>query len=320
MDAFSPLTIRSDALIVTVLPWGASLVGVRFAGSDRNLVLGFADPRDHARLGGFVGAVVGPVANRIRSGIVRIGDDSFQMPLNDGGNALHSGPDGLHARAWQVVSHDTDSLRLTYQMQDGCCGLPGARRFTVTYTVANRMLAVTLEAKSDRLTPINPALHPYWNLDGEGTVTGHELTVNAAQYLPTDDQNLPLPQPTAVAGTAFDFRTPRQVPPDPALDVNFCLARAPVRSPRQVACLRAETGTAMTLVTDAPGLQVYNGAHLPEVPHTLGRDRALGPCAGIALEPQYWPDALHHQHFPPIFLAPGSTFRQRTRFRLSPPR
>ena len=34
--------------------------------------------------------------------------------------------------------------------------------------------------------------------------------------------------------------------------------------------------------------------------------------AGLCLEPQYFPDAVHHSHFPSIILRPGEAFRQLT--------
>ncbi|OAN75385.1 hypothetical protein A8B82_16365 [Sulfitobacter sp. EhC04] len=50
MSAFAPLALRSDALTAQILPYGASLVRLHLRGSPDNLVLGFADPQDHARL------------------------------------------------------------------------------------------------------------------------------------------------------------------------------------------------------------------------------------------------------------------------------
>ena len=42
--------------------------------------------------------------------------------------------------------------------------------------------------------------------------------------------------------------------------------------------------------------------------------------AGIALEPQFWPDAPHHPGFPQITLRPGEVWKQVTSYRLTPPR
>jgi aldose 1-epimerase len=42
--------------------------------------------------------------------------------------------------------------------------------------------------------------------------------------------------------------------------------------------------------------------------------RRMGAHAGIALEPQVWPDAVHHSNFPQAVLHPGETYRQHTQY------
>ena len=73
--------------------------------------------------------------------------------------------------------------------------------------------------------------------------------------------------------------------------------------------LTGRGGLTLTLATTEPGVQVYDG-----------RDaiRPLrGRYEGLALEPQFWPDALSHPHFPSILLAPGQAWQQQTRWRFS---
>ena len=309
----TPLALRSDTLEVTVLPLGAALVGVRFAGRSQNMVLGFADTEDHARVPVYAGAIVGPVANRIWQGRAQIGRATYQMPLNEEGRTtLHSGPDGLHARLWEVTAHTADSLTLTCTLRNGDCGLPGTRVFTARYDLDAHALTLSITATADQPSPINPAAHPYWNLDGAADITGHTLQVNAALYLPTDDMNLPRGAKAPVKDTHFDFTQPKAVPADDRLDVNYCLTGA-----APTAVLAGAGGTKLTLTTTAPGLQVYNGAHLPR--RSDWQDGpALAPYAAIAMEPQLWPDALRHSHFPSIITTPDRPFHQRTTYTLQP--
>jgi aldose 1-epimerase len=319
MPGLTPLTIGSDALRIRVLPLGAALVGAYLTGQDRNLVLGFADPHDHARLPGFAGSIVGPVANRIRGGVLTIDGDVYQMPQNEAGQTtLHSGPDGLHTRIWQVQAHSPDRLILGITLPEGACGLPGTRVITADYHITERSLTLTLSAVTDRPTAINLAPHAYWNLDGHADISGHTLQINADRIVPTDAQNLPTGAVIPVADTAFDFTTARRVPLTPALDVNYCLSDAPLTTPRPAATLIGADGTQLSIATTAPGLQVYNGAFLPDIPGVLPGMKPLRPYHGIALEPQFWPDAPHHPHFPQITLYPNQTFRQITQYRITP--
>ncbi|MEO0389716.1 MAG: galactose mutarotase, partial [Pseudomonadota bacterium] len=78
--------------------------------------------------------------------------------------------------------------------------------------------------------------------------------------------------------------------------------------------LTADAGPTLTIGTDAPGLQVYGGAGLPTVAGSLGAP--IGPGAGLALEPQMWPDAPRHAAFPSILLPANQPWRQITTYHL----
>lgn len=314
-----PITLLSDGLSATVLPRGAALVDVRFIGQTRNLVIGFADPADHQNVPICAGPLVGPIANRVRGGRVKINGQTYQMPINENANCLHSGPDGLHTLLWKIAAQAADRVTLCVTLPEGANGLPGTRMITAQYQIVAQTLTLTVTATTDRATPMNIAAHPYWNLDGQADVGGHLLTVNAAHYLPTDTQGLPTGDRKPMSGSAFDFASPTPVPLIPALDVNFCLARAPRPTPQPAATLRGADGTQLDIATTASGLQVYAGSSLPDLAVAMNGSPPLKPYSGIALEPQHWPNAPHHSDFPQITLLPGETYQQITEFKLTHP-
>lgn len=312
------ITLRSEKLEVRVLAAGAALVGVRLAGLARNLVLGFTDPADHQRVPIYAGAVVGPVANRLRDGQMPLGGKMYQMPLNEAGRTtLHSGDAGLHARVWTVKERGNTHVTLGLSLSDGECWLPGVRHFTTTYHVDGVQLLLTQTATTDRLTAVNLAAHAYWNLDGAVDVSGHRLQIDAEDLLPTDALNLPTGARVSQRGSAFDFSAARPVPLDPALDVNFCLADDMRANLAPAATLRGSDGTTLRIETTAPGLQVYNGSGLPDDAPTVADFPPLAPYSALALEPQMWPDAPNHRGFPTWEVAAGATYRQQTRYTLS---
>ncbi|MEM6303109.1 MAG: aldose epimerase family protein [Pseudomonadota bacterium] len=316
---FTPILLSSDALRAEVLPYGATLADLRFQGGPRSLVLSFEDPQDHARVPIWAGAIAGPVANRVRAGRVEIGAEHYQMPLNEPQASLHSGADGLHAQNWAVAAQSASSVTLTCDLPHLWGGLPGNRHFEVRYRLAETTLRLEITARTDLTTPVNIAAHPYWRLDNHLDITRHRLEIAASTYLPTDAHTLPLDAPVPVAGTDFDFRTPKPVLKDQGLDVNFCLGTRMLAAPRPVARLCGQDGTALEIATTTPGLQVYNGAFLPSADSALRGNARLAPYTGIALEPQHWPDALTHRHFPSILLAPEAQYRQTSEFTLTRP-
>ena len=62
----------------------------------------------------------------------------------------------------------------------------------------------------------------------------------------------------------------------------------------------------LTLATDQPGVQVYDGQFNTPAYNA------------IAIEAQGWPDAPNHSAFPGIALNPGQTYRQTTTWRFDP--
>ena len=187
------------------------------------------------------------------------------------------------------------------------------------YALDGQTITVVFEARTDQPTPMNIAWHPYWTLGHQGDVTGLTLQMAADQYLPTDLLGLPTGALQDVAGTDFDFRAGQPIPRSDALDVNFCLASHTRPDPAFAARLTAPDGTALEIETTAPGMQVYAGAGLPRLAYALTEGGDLGPYRGVAMEPQFWPDAPHQPGFPQIILQPGEVWRQETRYHFTPP-
>lgn len=306
-------TISGHGLTATFTDWGAVLADLRLDGVAHPLVLGLADLEDYrAGHSNYMGASAGRFANRIANARFTLDGVEHRLDANSKtGHTLHGGSGGTGRRIWEVVHHGADAITFAIDLPDGDMGFPGAMRITAAYTCApGPTLAVTYTATCDAPTVVNLAHHSYWNLDGTDDVSGHSLTVKADRYLPVDDGLIPTGI-ADVAGTAFDFRAGRMLPGGDLLDHNLCLsdARVPLRD---VAVLRAR-GLAMTVATTEPGLQVYDGANLATpVPGLDGR--TYRAHAGVALEPQTWPDAPNHDDFPDCVLRPGETYEQVTTF------
>ncbi len=308
--------LSSGTLNVSVLTLGAILSDVRLAGVDHGLTLGSPDIDAYAGRMGHFGAVMGPVANRI--GQARATVDGRALPLEangPGGHTQHGGSAGLHRKIWDVVDAGPDRIVLALDLPDGEGGFPGRRRITATYGVEDTALSLVLTAATDAPALMNLAHHGYWTMDGEPTWDGHGLTVHADHWLPSDADNLPSGEIATVAGGWADFRTPRVLNAAalPRLDNNWCLAGA--RGPlRPAAELRGRSGLSMRLDTTEPGLQVFDMATIDCGDAATHHRHPYGPRAGLALEPQFWPDAPNNATFPDIVLRPGQDWRHETRW------
>ncbi|SFJ33456.1 aldose epimerase family protein [Jannaschia pohangensis] len=308
--------ISGHGLTATFTEWGAALVDLRLDGVGHPLVLGLAVLGDYAAgHSSYMGATAGRVANRIGNARFTLdGVEHRTDPNFLGRHTLHGGSAGIGKRVWDVLERGSDHIRFGIDLDDGEMGFPGAMRIEALFTCApGACLRVEYTATCEAPTLCNIAHHSYWNLSGSADVSDHYLTVAADCYVPVDDDLIPTGV-ADVAGTEFDFRAGRSLPGAGLLDHNLCLsdARGPLRD---VAVLHAP-GLSMAIATTEPGLQVYDGAKLnTPVPGLDGR--RYGPHAGVALEPQVWPDAPNHDDFPDCGLRPGETYHQITTFTFS---
>jgi aldose 1-epimerase len=280
------------------------------------------------------GATAGRYANRIAHGRFLLDGKAHQLPLNQAGkHSLHGGGEGFGKRPWTILHHDAASATLGLLSPDGDHGYPGAVSVTCRYTLAElasggTTLRVELTATTDAATIINLCHHSYFNLDGSPDILDHELEVRANLYTPCDADLIPDGTVASVAGTGFDFRKPRPIRLMNAdgsrfwYDQNYLLRRdkrepsvMPGLEVAHAATLRsAKNGLSMQVWTTEPACQVYDGANCA-VPAKGLDGSAIGPSAGICLEPQHVPDSPNLPHFPGTTLRPGEVYRQVTEYR-----
>ena len=309
------IRLVSDELAATILTRGAVLQDVRLQGLDYSLTLGGNHVAAYEGPMGYFGALVGPVANRIAGATAEVGGKTCHFPANERGNLLHSGARGLHTRIWTVDELTEDAVGLRIVLEDGDDGFPGRREIRALFRVEGATLHMVLTATTDAPTLMNLANHAYWNLDGTPTTAGHRLRIAADRYLPVTPALIPTGELRAVSG-AFDLRQGRTLDLTEGYDHNFILSDWP-RALTEVAELTGRSGISLRLATTEPGLQVYGGQGLATAPWPGHRGEPCGAFAGIAMEPQRWPDAPHHPAFPTILLSPGETYRQETRWSFS---
>lgn len=72
-------------------------------------------------------------------------------------------------------------------------------------------------------------------------------------------------------------------------------------------------GIVMEVWTDMPGIQLYTGNFLNR---QRGKNGAIyRKRSGVALETQYFPNAMSIRHFPSIILKPGALYSSITEYR-----
>jgi aldose 1-epimerase len=285
--------ISNGPMAASFLTYGARLYHISLAGSP-NLTVSTNNLTEYETDKAYYGPIIAPVVNRISSAAATINGTTHQFETNqDGQHSLHSGQAGTQYRIWAVEHLSQDSVTFNLSLDHGVGGFPGQRELSVTYTLTENALDVSISATTDRPTIFNPALHGYWDLNAGTAGTSQQLRLPAAHYLPTDNHGIPtgelLKRDTQAITIENDAHRSE------VIDHNYCYTDGYGLR----AVLTGQTGRSLELYADTPGLQVYTGAPV-----------------GIALEPQSWPNAPNTPNFPSIALAPGEMFRQKSSYRL----
>lgn len=301
-----------DGTAVTLSDYGAIVQSVMTR--DRNgipddIVLGCDTLEEYVNDDICLGACVGRFANRIARAELPLGGEVWPLTANENGSTLHGGA-GFHKKLWDF---DTDGggvvlRRVSPHLEDG---FPGELSVEVRVTLSDGRLRFEYTARSDRDTVCSITNHSYFNFTGMGTVGGHILQINASRLTAVDARLLPTGELADVAGTDYDFRAARSVGLA-ELDCNLVLDGGE----RPAAVLsEPETGRRMELWTDLPGLQLYNGGSIGA---RVGKGRMhYRAHSGVCLEPQHFPDAVHHENFPSPLLRAGELYKKYIEYRFS---
>ena len=320
-DAHLYLLESGDGMLVGVSDLGANLVCCHVPdgrGNFPDVTLGHAGAAGYVGDGYNLGAVVGRNANRIAGARFEVAGSSYRLAANNGPNNLHSGPHKWSERLWKVTDADDDAVTFELTSRKGDQGFPGSVQVQVTYRLtADHQLQVIYHAIPSEPTLINLTNHAYWNLNGHaaGSVLDHTLQIFTESYTPLEAQ-IPTGAVEPVEGTPYDFREPRsigacldQLPA--GYDDNFLLAGG-TRLREAARLVGDQTGITMTVLTDSPALQIYTADYF-DVPWAKGGVH-YGAFAGIALETQYCPDAIHHKNFAQPVFTPSRPFAHKTVF------
>lgn len=311
---------------VTLSEIGAGIVSIIVPDKEGNLadvVLGYEKPESYFGDGPFLGKVPGRFANRIALGKFTLNGKEYNLPINNGVNHLHGGPEGFSNKVWEsrIVG---DAVEFMYFSEDGEQGYPGNLKVVAHYEWSeDNELKLTFTGETDADTFINLTNHVYFNLNGEGNgnILGHILKLNCSEYLPTDDTQIPLGDSEPVAGTPMDFVNPKAIGRDINADFEPLKIGAgydhcwvidgaePGQLQAAAKLWSEESGRLVEIFTTQPGLQVYSGNWLAGCP-TGKNGHIYLKNDGVAIECQHFPDSPNKPEYPSTLLRPGEVYEE----------
>lgn len=293
---------NSNNVMIDIATLGATIVNFYVTdkrGCERNIVLGYDDAEGYVCGDKYIGAVVGPWANRIEKGQYKIeGEQPCQLEQNEKANHLHGGSAGVHTKAWQVKCVAQQGVTLTTRVEAGEAGYPYSIAIEVTYRLSeSNELSIQYQAFCEGIVPINLTQHSYFNLNGDRSdITDHCLSLEADEVLIVDACGIPTAS-VLVDKNIMDLRTPVRL--DHVLDQHapslskldgydhcFVIKGQGLRTAAWL--FSSATGIELEMLTDQAGVQFYTGTHLGS---TLGRHHQVySKYSGLCLEAQHFPN------------------------------
>ncbi len=330
MESVKSYTLKNGGIEMLVTNFGGRVMKLMVA--DRNgviddVVLGYNTIEEYLDNQGerYLGAACGRYANRIAKGHFTIDGVEYTLPINNNGQSLHGGNKGIDSTPWEVVSVSDTRIEFKLVSPDGEEGYPGELTMNMTYELTSEgEFVIDYKATTTKKTHINLTHHSYFNLRGEGrgTIGEHVVQIMAEGFVPVNEVNIPYGEVVAVEGTPFDFRTPRSIDRDQMVEYKYLNTESgydhswaidgEVGECRLAAVIiEPESGRRMSVYTDQPGMQLYNGHYFDG--KTISKDGkgSYVSRGGLALETQNFPDAPNQPNFPSSLLSPDEEYTHR---------
>jgi len=324
---------NSNGMIAQITNFGAKIVSIFVPDRNGNFadVLQGFDTIDEWLTGfPYFGAICGRYANRIANGKFIIDGEEYHLPINNGPNSLHGGPEGFNNQVFDVVTSGSNSVKLKYKSVDGEEGYPGNLNFSITYTLTNdNELILDYFGTTDTATHVNICSHGFFNLAGcdNNDITGHTMMINSKEYTPVNEVQIPTGEILPVAGTPMDFRENQvigdhidddtdQLKYGAGYDHNWIIDKPLGKLGLAAVYAEPNSGRVMEVFTTQPGIQFYSanwhdGSDVGKggVPYTKR--------SAVCLEAQNYPDSPNQSHFPSTLLKPGEEYEESCIYKFS---
>jgi aldose 1-epimerase len=322
---------NKNGFVCQITNYGARIVSFVVPINDDlgvDVVLGYDSIDEYLKDDFYLGVIAGRYANRIAKGRFALDGKDYSLFINNGPNTLHGGQKGFDKVVWNsrpfLNENEEESLELSYLSMDGEEGYPGNLKVKVTYTLTNKNeIKIDYSAETDAKTVINLTNHVYFNLKGagEGSITSHDLVLNADYFTPTDSDSIPTGEIRSVANTPMDFRSPHKIGErinddyieliqGIGYDHNWVLNKESSKLSHFATVSEDATKIVLNVFTTEPGVQFYTGNYLNI---NKGKNaKSYLKRSGFCLETQHFPDSPNHDNFPSTVLNPGEIYTQTT--------
>ncbi|QOW59747.1 aldose epimerase family protein [Treponema pedis] len=325
-------TVFNGKMFFSVTNYGCCITSIRLPsknGGFDDVVLGYSSFPGYINNFPHFGSLIGRYAGRIANAEFSLGNIQYLLTPNDcGKHCLHGGYPPYDKMLYKPVTfknrHEA-GVKFFRISPNGEQGFPGNLKMEISYSLTpDNEIILRYKGVSDKTTPINFTNHTYFNLNPAGmqasgsyvSVLNHEVQIYSEQYLEVNKELIPTGNLVDVENTAYDFRKPRSLVSGVeelggGFD-NAWVIKKELDGQKSLAAIVREPVTKRTLrvYSSQPALIMYTGNFLAD---ELGRNGDVyDKFAGLCLESQAFPDAVHHSGFPTSIVKAGELYSEET--------
>lgn len=270
------IVITNNDFKVVLSSLGASIVSI-YIGEDI-LTMTPINLDDLNRKDIYYGQTIGPIANRVKYGLVKIDNKEYHFSLNEKGVSLHSGDIGLSN---QLFNADIENNKVTFTYIQHIEEV--IISYIVIYSFNDYQIRIDFLVRTNHKFMINLTNHSYFTL-GEPSIDNLSLQIKADSFIETEKETL-LPLISRPIIDCLDFNNGKLIIKDindPYLkdhrsngyDHSFILSKKEIKL--------ESTKYVLDIKTDYPCVQIYSDNYIDNV-KTINSNRLKE--RGIAIEP-----------------------------------
>lgn len=285
------ITIKNNSgLKLTLSNLGAAIFRVEY--DDECLTRNVASLKDFAKKICYYGKTIGRTSNRIKGDKITIEGEGYLLSVNENGNVLHGGLDGLSNQIFDYeICEDAKGIKVvfSYCSKHLESGYPGELLVKVIYYLNRNenIFRIDYLANSDRTTLCSLTNHSYFTL-GSSHIEELSLKMDSDYYLDVDKDLIAVGKKEV--DDFFNFKKEKHLPKKGGIDYFFYLDKKEI--------VLSNDKYKLTINSDFEGCQIYtsNGVYpdplYPECENTLD---------SVAIEPS-------DNHLDLHFLKRGDTY------------
>ena len=299
-------------LRVDLMDYGARIIGIYTDQQASNIVCGYSSNQEYLNDSFYMGATIGPIANRIKNAKLSINNEPFILPANEGSTCLHSGGVGFDREFWSLQSTSSNCVeyKLVYDLKK--VGMRGILTTVARYIAKDNALHIEYESRCDTTSYINVSNHVYLNLSqSQSAIDDHRFTLFAKKFAIKDQQNNSNGEVQSIQ-QPFEFSLKDDSQFKDYVDQHFIVKENEANTDLNliVHAVSDKTNIEVEVLTSSPGFHFYTGYFLKE---------PFVPSQGFCIETQTIPNAINLSEFDAPLLQANELRIQKTIFKFAAP-